>query len=123
MFREAAIVAPAHGSRVEGYDEVFAMYRRACRIFPDTGTPKTRHITTNVIIEVNGDTATARSAWTVLQATQTLPLQAIMAGRYRDRFIRVTGEWRFQERCMLVDFVGNCSEHLLYDYEQPASGA
>ena len=46
-----------------------------------------------------------------------------MAGRYEDSFVRVDTQWRFQERRMLVDFVGHCAEHLLYDYEQPASGA
>lgn len=115
LFRDAAIVAPAHNSRVEGYDAVLAMYQAACRIYPDSATPKTRHLTTNVIIEIEGDTAWSRSIFTVLQATDTLPLQPIICGRYSDSFARRSGHWLFSERSMQVDFIGDCSAHMLYD--------
>lgn len=123
LFRDAAIVAPAHNSRVAGYDEVLAMYRAACRIYPETGTPRTRHVTTNVLIEVEGEgegegerkSAIARSTFTVFQATESLPLQPIITGRYRDRFEYRAGRWQFSEREMHVDFIGDCSAHLLYD--------
>lgn len=132
LFRHGAITAPAHASRVEGYDEVLAMYRASCRIYPETGTPRTRHITTNVLIEVAGDgvgegfgegvgedrgeIAEARSTFTVVQATASLPLQPIITGRYNDRFHLRDGVWCFSERAMHVDFVGDCSAHLLYEY-------
>ncbi|TXS96525.1 nuclear transport factor 2 family protein [Parahaliea maris] len=123
LFRHAAIVAPAHDSRQEGYDEVLAMYRASCRIYPETGTPRTRHVTTNVVIEVEGDSAISRSTFTVFQATESLPLQAIICGRYADTFrLRPDGQWEFSERAMQVDMVGDCSAHLLYDYQQPAKG-
>lgn len=115
LFRRAAIVAPAHDSRVEGYDEVLAMYRAACRIYPDSGTPKTRHLTTNVLIEVEDDTAWARSTYTVVQSTESFPLQPIITGRYHDTFAHREGRWHFSERSMHVDFIGDCSAHMLYD--------
>jgi ketosteroid isomerase-like protein len=120
LFSDAAIVAPAHDTRVTGYDEVLAMYRAACRIYPETGTPRTRHVTTNVLIEAEGDSATARSTYTVFQATEALPLQPIIIGRYSDRFRRRDGRWQFSERSMHVDLVGDCSAHLLY--APPAPG-
>jgi hypothetical protein len=40
------------------------------------------------------------------------PLQPIVAGRYLDRFARVDGAWRFAERRILVDLVGDLSRHL-----------
>ncbi len=65
-------------------------------------------------------TATCRSYYTVLQATPELPLQAVAAGRYHDRFERVDGEWRFSFRdYSLFDLPGNLSQHLMVMPETP----
>jgi 3-phenylpropionate/cinnamic acid dioxygenase small subunit len=82
--------------------------------YPD-GTPRTKHVTTNVIVEVEpgGDRAAARSYYTVLQQVEGGALQPVVAGRYHDRFERVDGAWRFAERdYTLVDLVGDVSRHL-----------
>lgn len=115
LFRHADIVAPAHDSRVGGYENVLAMYRAACRVYPETGTPRTSHVTTNVLIEVEGEKAVARSIFTVFQATEALPLQPIIMGRYNDEFFCSKAKWQFHQRSIQVDFVGDCSAHLLYD--------
>ena len=81
------------------------------------GTPRTKHVTTNPIIEVDEDAGTAncRSYYTVLQQTDELPLQTIVTGRYHDRFERVEGKWRFSYRDLtLIDMVGDVSQHLTY---------
>ncbi|PLW82461.1 nuclear transport factor 2 family protein [Kineobactrum sediminis] len=114
MFRHAVIRAPKQQHSFNGYDEVLAMYQSSCRLYPESGTPETRHLTTNVVINVEGDKAASRAVFTVIQATPSFPLQPIISGRYRDSFSRVNGSWRFTERSMLVDFVGDCSAHLLY---------
>jgi len=41
-----------------------------------------------------------------------LPLQAILCGRYHDAFERVGGAWRFADRLILPDLVGDLSRHL-----------
>jgi hypothetical protein len=116
LFRHGEIVAPAHGSRQVGYDEVLAMYTHSTRLYEPSGTPLTKHITTNVIIEVDSETtATARSYFTVVQATDDLPLQSIIAGRYRDTFSKLNEIWQFSRREMTVDLLGDLSAHLLYD--------
>lgn len=117
LFRDAEIVAPAHNSRQTGYDEVLAMYQFSCRLYPETGTPRTKHLTTNVIVEVDAgaEEGSARSYFTVIQATEALPLQPIISGRYRDSFRKVNGAWQFARREMIVDLLGDCSAHLLYD--------
>ena len=80
------------------------------------GTPKTHHVTTNAIIEVDeaAGTATSRSYYTVTQATPELPLRIIITGRYHDTFQRIDGEWWFDTRIMFVDQMGDLSHHLLY---------
>lgn len=102
---------------VRGQDGVARLYA-GTRLHGD-GTPRTRHLTTNSIIEVDEDagTATARSTYVVFQATDTLALQPIIAGRYRDRFARRDGRWSFTERAFAVDLVGNLGEHLTYPVE------
>jgi len=117
LFRDAEIVSTAHDSRLTGFHEVLQMYQLSCRLYETSGTPLTKHITTNVIIELeeDGAEASARSYYTVIQATQSLPLQPIISGRYDDRFRKVEGRWMFVRREMFVDLIGDCSAHLLYD--------
>jgi len=79
------------------------------------GTPRTKHLITNPIVEVDEDagTATCRSYYTVLQQTDDLPLQAIVSGHYDDKFERVDGQWRFCYRDYTgIDLVGDLSHHL-----------
>ena len=83
-------------------------------IIYDDGTPRTKHVTTNVAIEVdeNAGTAVSRSYFTALQALPDLTLQPIVGGRYQDRFERRDGQWRFVERRVRTDLVGDVSRHL-----------
>ena len=51
----------------------------------------------------------------MLQATDGLPLQAIITGRYHDTFHRVDGEWCFDTREMFVDLTGDLTHHLKFN--------
>lgn len=113
LFACARIVAPATGSSFTGADEVRGLYEASARLYPD-GTPRTQHLTSNVRIALDGDTAQAWSRFTVFQAVGGLPLQPVIAGRYEDRFARAAGGWHFTERTMRVDLVGDLSHHLKY---------
>ncbi|MBZ5732982.1 nuclear transport factor 2 family protein [Nocardioides sp. TRM66260-LWL] len=99
----------------EGREAITALYRSTTRIHPETGTPRTRHVTTNARIEVDeaAGTATARSVYTVLQATDSLALQPIVSGRYEDAFERADDGWRLTSRLIHVDLVGELGQHLL----------
>ena len=57
-------------------------------------------------------TAVSRSYFTALQAVSDLALQPIVSGRYHDRFERRDGQWRFVERRVRTDLVGDVSRHL-----------
>jgi len=96
--------------------EVRKFYARTNKVHPN-GTLCTRHLATNIIVDIEdgGDRASARSYFVVLQATDKLPFQPIAGGRYHDHFERVDGAWRFAERMVLVDQVGNMSDHLTFD--------
>jgi 3-phenylpropionate/cinnamic acid dioxygenase small subunit len=110
-----ATFAGSAGS-VSGSDAIEKMLRENLIVYDD-GTPRTKHVTTNLVIDVDEDagTAPARSYFTVLQALPELPLQLIVSGRYRDRFERRDGRWRFAERRVRTDLVGDVSRHLRRD--------
>ena len=117
LFAHAALYVPAVAEPVRGAEAVAAMYTAFTRVYPETGTPRTRHVTSNVIIEPDGaDAARSESYVMVHQATPVLPLQPIIGGRYYDRFERVGGAWRFSERRIEIDLFGNLSAHLLQKY-------
>jgi ketosteroid isomerase-like protein len=80
-------------------------------IIYDDGTPRTMHQLTNVTVEVEGDLATARSYFTVLQVTN-LGLHPILGGEYRDRFGRIDGRWQFTERVFDPRLFGDLSGHM-----------
>ncbi len=109
-----AVLADEHG-RVfaRGSEEVLATWQAQTALHD--GSPRTRHVTANSVIEVDESdgTGSARSAYVVFQATPDLPLQPIITGRYADRFARgADGSWRFVERRYAVDQAGDLSQHL-----------
>jgi SnoaL-like domain len=119
LFRHGRILASpdARAERaIVGREAVLALYRASTRIYPD-GSPHTKHVTTNSIIEVaeGGATASARSYYTVFQRLDDFPLQPIIAGRYRDTFQLLDGRWWFDTRVLIVDLVGDLSRHLLFE--------
>lgn len=120
LFADAAIAGPDGAEIARGSEAVRQLYERTTRRYED-GTPRTKHVTSNLIVdtdETRGE-ARARSYFTVLQALPDFPLQPVVAGRYEDRFERVANRWRFAERRMFVELVGDLSRHLLIALPKP----
>lgn len=101
------------GAPVSGSAAIQKMFQDTLIVYND-GTPRTKHVTTNITIEINQEASTAlsRSYFTVLQALPGLALQPVAAGRYHDRFDYHDGQWRFTERRVLLDLIGDVSRHL-----------
>lgn len=116
LFAHATLTNEGFPGEVVGGDAIVRLYERTNRVHAD-GTLRTRHLTTNVAVDIDepGGTATARSAFVVFQATPELPLQPVVTGRYRDRFTRADGSWRFDHRHIYLDHVGDVSQHLRLD--------
>src|SRR4029079_19592049 len=101
---------------VAGADDITALFVANTRRYPHHGnTPRTRHLVLNPIVDVDGDRASARSTFCVVQRTETVPLQPIVVGRYRDAFARDDDGWYFTAREVDVEMVGDVSAHLLID--------
>ncbi len=73
---------------------------------------------TNVMVDVadDGDTASSRSYFTVLQAVPgELALQPVIAGRYRHTYTSVDGRWRVATMHITIDLMGDLGHHMLFD--------
>ena len=101
---------------VEGAAPVQAIFESMVRRYDD-GTPRTKHVTTNLVIDADdaAGSAASRSYYTVFQQADDAPLQPIIAGRYHDRFAVLDGAWHLVERVIFCDLIGDLSRHLLVD--------
>ena len=115
LFAHGAL-ADEHGTVLAaGAEAVCAFYQRGTKLHD--GSPRTKHLVSNSIIEIDDyvGTALVRSSYLVLQAAPGESLQPIITGRYRDTFERADGCWRFLERRFFVDLMGDLSHHLSFD--------
>jgi 3-phenylpropionate/cinnamic acid dioxygenase small subunit len=109
-----ATLADEHGNVfATGTDEVHRMWQ--AQTFLYEGTPRTRHVTANPVIDLDEASGIAEvsSSYVVFQGTDALPLQPIVTGRYYDTFTRDDGgRWHFAQRRYAIDHVGDLSHHL-----------
>jgi len=74
--------------------------------------PRTKHVITSLVVDVDGTSATGRCSFSVLQGVVPgAPLQFVVAGRYFDRFERGPDGWRFADRLFVLDLGGDQSQH------------
>jgi 3-phenylpropionate/cinnamic acid dioxygenase small subunit len=110
LFEQSTWRTTARAEVLRGAEQVREAYRGV--ILYD-GVPRTLHVISNVTIVSEGMmVATARSYFTVLQAVSGFNLQPILAGAYHDEFEQVAGEWRFTDRLILPDLIGDLSHHM-----------
>ncbi len=120
----AVLTSEGTDMETRGANAIAQQYRATTRLYPETGTPRTKHVITNLIIDVDEEAGTGRcrSCYTVFQQTDTLPLQPIISGRYHHTFERVDGVWRALTHHFFVDLVGDLSQHLLIDIDAAKRG-
>ena len=101
---------------VAGPAAIAELFAATTRRFPEHGNrPRTRHLVLNPIVDIDADSARARSTFVVVQQTDTVALQPIVVGRYADTFARDEQGWYFTERTVDVEMLGDVSDHLMID--------
>jgi uncharacterized protein (TIGR02246 family) len=65
---------------------------------PDFVNKSSFHLMTTMVVQVTGDTATARSRYLFYTATPDNKPGATLAGRYVDEFVRENGKWKIKRR-------------------------
>ncbi len=119
VFAHATLTFEGFGDAVSGRDAIRSLYERTTRRYED-GTPRTKHVMSNVMVNVGADgvIATSRSYFTVLQAVPgALALQPVIAGRYRNAYACVDGRWRFTAVHIMIDLMGELGHHMLFDLD------
>src|SRR5688572_30499489 len=93
-----AYIDTGDGSYCTGAAAIQEMYERNTRRYPDDGTPHTRHVITNPIVEIDeaAGRAVCRSYVVVFQRLNDFALQPVWTNRYEDRFRLLDGQWRFE---------------------------
>ncbi len=116
VFGDATLTFEGFADAVTGRDAIEALYTRTTRRYED-GTPRTKHVMTNVMVDVaeEGATASSRSYFTVLQAVPgALTLQPVIAGRYRHTYV-FEKRWKVATMHVTIDLVGDLGHHMLFD--------
>ncbi len=99
------------GTLAKGAEEVSAQLDNVTLY---DGRPNTRHLMSNVAINVDpsGQTATAKSCITVMQhVPDDFAMQPIFIGSYNDTFAKDGDAWHFVERAITPDLIGDMSRH------------
>jgi hypothetical protein len=112
LFAHGTFRSGRDGRSRSGAEEVRAMYDPV--VIYDDGTPRTKHVLGNieVTLDPSGATATSWCTFSVLQAPPAGSLAIVLAGRYEDRFECSDGRWRFAERIVHPDLLGNLAQHM-----------
>jgi SnoaL-like domain len=109
LFRFGRVQVEGNPTAYVGSQEIAAMYRESTNV-PSDG-PDTLLYTTNIQVEVDGDSAASRSYFLAVQRRES-GLVPVVGGRYRDSLERLEGVWTFKERKMTVDLLGDLGNHL-----------
>lgn len=85
-------------------DEVVALMESLIPL-PGKG-PERKHFVSNLVIKLNGDTATAKSNFVVLREEGTGIIPSVV-GSYIDELRREGGRWKFRKRDVLHEIMGS----------------
>jgi hypothetical protein len=112
VFARATVRTPGGANELRGAEAFKEFIERGVQFYD--GIPSTKHVVTNIIVEIDDDrrTATARSYYTAFQARPECPLQPILAGRFHDRLERDSDAWHIVERVIYADLIGDLRFHL-----------
>ena len=107
LFEHSTWRSDPQGSVLRGSSEVRPVYEQ---LLAALGSMRTKHLLTNLTVEVDeeGTTASSHCYWTVLQNTEPgVTVDVTLSGQYTDRFEKVEGTWRFTDRLITTDLFGN----------------
>ena len=94
LFAEDAVWTTDYGE-AKGRDAIEQIFRS---VVPVKGEgPQRKHYITNIIIKVDGDTASAVSDYLIVREAEA-GLIPVMGGTYRDKFIKTPAGWRFSRK-------------------------
>jgi hypothetical protein len=105
LFTETAEWGPSRiPQKARGPREIAELARSIVPV-PGEG-PVRRHLTTNIVIRLEGDRARVKSNFLMVRESEAGPL-LVLAGTYEDVVSRTPAGWRFQSREIRNDVAGD----------------
>jgi hypothetical protein len=107
LFQHATWRGDATGPVPRGSTAVRPIYEH---LLASLGSLRTKHLLTNLSVEVDdsGTTASSHCYWTVLQNTEPgAAVDVRLSGQYTDRFEKLDGKWCFADRLITTDLFGD----------------
>lgn len=94
-----------NGHVAHGKDAIQGIYKGLAASGTSPASRGTFHmLMTNPVVDVNGDTATARLLWTgILNTKVDAPPQFVEQGREYDRLVKKNGKWLISKRVVIAD--------------------
>ena len=111
LFADAVLLGPDGAELARGTAESTLFFSRRLRLYD--GSPRTRHVLSSPVIHVDGDMATSRTPYLVVQQVGPERVEIVAAGRFRDTFSCTGGEWRFAARQFFLDQTGDLEMHVV----------
>ena len=110
LFERAVWRSPQHPYGLRDVDAIRRVYD-GVRLYD--GSPRTKHVISNLVIDVDegAGSALSRCSFTVVHGVDARSPQPILSGRYHDAFARDDAGWHFTERRTLVDLAGDLRGH------------
>lgn len=99
LFADDAEVLLGPMGRAKGREHIKALMEGAVGGSPGGSF----HLISSPMVSLDGDTATARVMWTVIQQDESGRPQLGMLGHHRDELVRRDGRWLFLRRAGYVD--------------------
>jgi ketosteroid isomerase-like protein len=112
LFEHATWRSEPNGQVLRGVEQIRPVYEQ---LKTYDGSPRTKHLLTNLTVDVEAGTSTASAHcyWTVLQNVEAgRAIEIILSGQYTDKFEKIDGVWQFADRLITVDLTGNASGHV-----------
>ena len=87
----------------KGPDAIQAMLEERLAPNPPAPGPTSRHVVSNPVIEVEGESATASVTWALIRRGDGDEPELALLGHYDDELAREDGRWRFKRRRAHID--------------------
>jgi len=115
LFARATVHVTGVNAPIKGSDDICDFFDGMNHRDSD-GSPGTRFLTSNTIVDFSDDerSARSRSYFVCFQGSKS-HLAPIAAGRYHDQFSRAAGGWDFTERRVVLDLFGQMDDHVRYN--------
>jgi len=112
LFARGSISYAPSGFNLPGRSEITAFFQKTIRLDPHSGTPRTIHRVSNVLIVAGTDEWHARSRYDVTYLSEEGGCDTIAMGRYFDTFSVTNDDVWFKHRKVVSEFLADDSRHL-----------